>query len=718
MTDRDNYQRVGVEVDQQSFNQLKGATDSIINDLNSLQNVTGRTTDSIARLNEVSNLLGREQTIQNVGRQYAQLGKIIGDDTDALRQMRVALKEVGASGEEISRATHAFQEFKDSASGGGSGLGVEGLRRTGGALNQLFPDSEVGPVVQRLGDVGQVIKELGTFAGPATIAIGAVVAIGGVFKTVLDNASVGLGEAVTKTDAYYKAIEKGTTESLENEIKSLEVHKKIEEEKQKTLQATYNAAHPTVVADTTGNEGGDVGPLLAGAFSDLSAGGKQLNKDLEDTKKEVHDTSIQIDALRAALNSSEVAANDAAEAQGKLAKVQARQGEFVDSEIEALKTLNKEVETAEKAAQERAQKQVAAVEKYNEAVQSADDAAAQARLGAVNKLNDSLVAAAQKLVDDANKALETLNQKRADNLTSLQRDEDKSQREANDKLYDGQVKAQRQERDDLEQHLQRLKDIRDQDKSRERDDLLNRNYRDLFALGEQKKEQISAENDKFSEQEQQRKQAFQDEQNDEARAIQVQRRERIIAYNQANADALKQYNIELAHAQEAKTRSIQLAQQGYQKELSIINRSIIDKQNLLRQGYINELKLATQTVQARQAIFQAELNQARSDLGQSTAPRFNSPQAISSASAYAEGGLASAYKPVKVNDRDGQRESFNGALLPRGMGLFIPMQSGSINSGSGGGNTSQVYNNTFNIVSHDPAGVRREVIDVLKRANK
>ena len=114
-----------------------------------------------------------------------------------------------------------------------------------------------------------------------------------------------------------------------------------------------------------------------------------------------------------------------------------------------------------------------------------------------------------------------------------------------------------------------------------------------------------------------------------------------------------------------------------------------------------------QTEQQKFKIFQDYLNRARELSGQTTTAPYNSPQAISAATPYAEGGVTQAYKPIRVNDRyGGQRESFQGVLLPRCLGLFIPMQSGSINPGRDGG-SNMTLNLTQNISGPDPSTITR-----------
>jgi len=773
MTDRSNYQRVGIETDDASFAHLT-------------QKVNEATSQSrqIAQAN-IAVADSATQAGTRLQEAFSSVKPNIDGDIQSIAALRAQL--TGAA----TDAGNLGKQINDSGGGGeGGGSGIVGARRTGAFLTRIgLPEigqplqivgglqsvdktiESIGLSATKLTETGgaatAVISELGGDLGVVTVAGGlAVAAISGIvlaaaaFKSELDKGSEGLGNAVTYVDDYYKAIEKGTTDSINLQLKELQGQQIINQEKEKTLQASYDAAHPK--PNLTNGQDVDFGAALTSVFSDLSGGGKQLNKDLEDTKTAVKENDIQQQALKAALGDSAIAANDAAAAEAKLqaardksaessiqtavkdqqlvssgsskaiedriAAINAERSAIYDqlsahkvSEEEAKKltarftelsdeqkdlTSNilplvqaREKETAaekdalkvaqDKLAADKKQQadSVAAFDKYTTAVQSAEDSAATARINANQKLQDALVNAAQKAVDDANKALEQLTQKRQDNLTSLDRDLSKEDRAAADQRLNDQIKEQRQEASDLQTHLDNLKQIRDRDASRERDDLLNRNFRDLFALKEQKTQDLNTENDRYSKQEAQRQDAFNQQEQDQSHAQEISRRERLIAYQQANQDAQKQYNIEIAAAQQAKTKAIQVAQQGYNRELQLINTNLIQKEMLLKQDAINQIRLVQQTEDQKTAIFLSKLQQVNQLLGIAEAQNAAPIQHTGSrAVPFADGGYASAGQLTMVNDkRKGQRESFNGVPFPAGLGLFIPSQSGYINSGSGGG---------------------------------
>lgn len=389
--------------------------------------------------------------------------------------------------------------------------------------------------------------------------------------------------------------------------------------------------------------------------------------------------------------------------------------------IEAREKETAEIERASKAVTDHAdaidkrnQAEVNAVDKYNAAVQTAEDNSAQARINANQKLQDALVSATEKAKEAISQAEDQLQQKLDDLHTTYDRSTSQEDRKAADQRLDDQIKTHRQEASDLQTHLDNLKQIRDADAGRQRDDLLNRNFRDLFALSEQKTQDMNKENDRYSKQEDQRQQALQNQEDDQARAEAVQRRERQIAYQQQQDDARKNYQRALEQADDAHTKAIQVAEQGYQKELRNLAQNLIDKEALLKQDAINQLKLLQQTEDVKAQIFQNSLDQANQMLGQSNAQVTNSASRSgrSVPVPFAGGGYANAGDITLVNDGN-SRESFNNSQFPAGLGIFIPAQSGYINPGGTTGK-GQSMNNTFYIQSTDAQGVRREVLSVMK----
>ncbi len=102
--------------------------------------------------------INRAAQVDKLGNEFGVLATNIKNTDKAAELLAGRLADIGASKDEIEAAGASFAKAQEAASGGGGGvLGVNGLRRTGGALTQLgLPGGEQ---VSRLGDVAQIIKE-------------------------------------------------------------------------------------------------------------------------------------------------------------------------------------------------------------------------------------------------------------------------------------------------------------------------------------------------------------------------------------------------------------------------------------------------------------------------------------------------------------------------------------------------------------------------------
>lgn len=800
MTDNSsNYQQVGVEVDEQSFGKLNQRVNDAAN--------------SMGRLSQANQSVA--DTAQQVGSRlqqaFASTKDTIQSDIDSIQQLRAQL--TGA-------ADDASKIKPNDNSGGGFDFSIAStLRRASGAASNLGVDSSITRPVQIAGDIAQIAKSFDKLGATAQTSIPALAGIdaeilsaGGVAVTAtaliaiavigqkayndgLEAGAKALHQAEIANAAYYKAIENGSTDSIQKQLSGLQKTKtNIDAEIQNIQTSLDNGFKGASQAF-----GGDLGGRLAtGVASLTNEDFRKLGDRLTELKKQSGDLDGQMQGLGQALDSATVKANDAAQAilkeadrtredqinQYKLLRVgtvkqiqgiiddnkdiiqadtyernnllkvanptddqRARIAALKDEieklslqsqeltqnvlplvqarelESQAEKDNTKAIQDLAKEIQKRMDAEIAAVDKYNNALQSIEDQAAQSRIASNQKLQDALVAAAQAAVDAAQKALGQLEATQQKNLDNMNSDLSKIDQAAADQQLQDQINFQRQETQDLQTHLDNLKQIRDRDKGRERDDLLNRNFRDLFALSEQKTQEMTSENERYARQEEQRQQALSQEEQDQQRAENIQRRDRLQAYQQANVDAQKQYDKEIEQAQAAKEKAIQVAESANAKELAAIRQNVINKENIALQAAANEIKLVQNTEDAKQQIFQTKLNEMNDilDAAQAQASQSSSSTSSSSSSTQpavpnpfsttsaAYGGSLRPGQPTMVNDRrSGQRESFNGVPFPPGLGLFIPAQSGYVNPGGSNGPVTVTIPITVNGVQ-DPATIGRMI---------
>jgi hypothetical protein len=234
----------------------------------------------------------------------------IDADTNAMNSLRASILETSKTAETLQKKT---------------GGGLQGLRRTGSALNQLGL-GELGRPVQIAGDIGQVAKEadeviksLGPLAPALSVVGGAVVGweVGlKVLDLELDGIKKTTAGAVTGLEAYYKALETGTTESIQNQLKALQNKNRLELAELQQLQDARNNAF----ISEQHTFGGDLAARVKFGLGEAAGAFKPVDERIKQLTDSTAGASGQISALEQALKSSGVATNDAVEAEHKLAQ--------------------------------------------------------------------------------------------------------------------------------------------------------------------------------------------------------------------------------------------------------------------------------------------------------------------------------------------------------------------------------------------------------------
>lgn len=394
-----------------------------------------------------------------------------------------------------------------------------------------------------------------------------------------------------------------------------------------------------------------------------------------------------------------------------------------EREAEAIKKRNKDVEDAANYITKQNENIASAYTKYEDDVKAIEDKALQKRADIEKQYADKQIEIARQAADAAKQALQKLEQARADLATTLGRDEEKSERAAAAKRMDIQVTAQREEAKAYQDHQRELEQIRKDAQAREIGFLLDRNFLGLYQSRLQTSQNIDRANQRFVDDRQTRQQGTQQQLQDLQTSLARERQERLIAYQQQLADAQRAYQREIQQAQAKRIEELTIARQKRVEELNDLMATTRAELNARRQKAIEEINMARLTSDARIKLLQAE--QAAAIKG---AYALTSGASGGSAVAVGGGGGGAGRGPSRlvrtsaygnalnagdwstVNDRfSGQREQYGGIPLPGGLGLFFAMKPGNVTAGGGGAQ------NTFYITSHDPQGVRREVLGVLEK---
>lgn len=363
--------------------------------------------------------------------------------------------------------------------------------------------------------------------------------------------------------------------------------------------------------------------------------------------------------------------------------------------------LKKAKDTADRIAKEVSDRnaRVATVQqKYEDDSATIQERALQKKADIEKRYADRLVEIARQAADAAEAALTKLTQQREDLLTGLNRDLDKSQRDAAAKELDIQITAQREEVKALRDHQREVEQIRKDANAREVEFLVTRNFQGLYLSRLQTSRDIERSNDQFGATRTDRQSELQGQFEDLKRATQRERQERLIAYQQALVDAQTAYKRELLQAQQKRAAELMLARQEEQAALTLASQAASNELRIRATMYQRDLQLAAQYgaayVKTHDQMMQALVNRAEQRLAMTTGASGGSTGGGGTRGAVylrAGGGDLQAGQRALVNERPGQRESFNGVPFPPGLGMFIPAQSGKVSPGATGPITLNVY---------------------------
>lgn len=435
----------------------------------------------------------------------------------------------------------------------------------------------------------------------------------------------------------------------------------------------------------------------------------------------------QLAALKALPDTTGKAADEIKKVEGRLADLKNEAG-LLSQALPGIKLrelgegIKKGVEDAAKKAQDAAkkvqdalQKQqgeiIGAVKKYDDDVARIEEDALKRRADAQKNYNDALIAAAKRAADDATKALEALKERRS----ALARDFGRAEADATTKFQqdrlNAQIEYQRQEADAERDRVRRLEDIRKDAQRREFDLILNRDFAGLFASRLDTTRQIEDTNTEFGRGQQDRAAEFAQNQADAARAFELERQQRQAKYQQDLADAQAQYEKERAQIAQQRAQAIAEAQANRAKAIADDRAAYQQQLAARRQALQSELRTIADFGREKIKVEAEILKRGLEIIRQLGASASGSKPVTRRAT----GGPLMAGQPSLVNDGfKGQRESFNGAMLPGGMGLFIPSKGGSVSPGA-----APNVDLTFNVTGgNDPAATAQAIRPMIERVLK
>jgi hypothetical protein len=341
---------------------------------------------------------------------------------------------------------------------------------------------------------------------------------------------------------------------------------------------------------------------------------QQLNDAIAAAQKNVTATKLKIDAEYAYAATLDPLSKQYTETSHAIDALQHQQTEYQKS-LDALSDSTVRayvVDNDARAKQAEIQsKQADSFQKYLDNQAKAESDYQDAQTNAYTKYTDSLQQIADNAVKAAEQALEKLEQKRSDLATKFEQTQADDTTKFHDQQLDDQIKYQREQVQLTQEHQRNLKKILEDAAAEEQNLILNRDFAGLFNLRQQTTRRIDEENDNYQTQQQQRLQAFKDQEDDEARHFAEQEAQAQLNYQRELQSAQLQYQREQQAADKAHRDALNKATEAYnaelvqlsnkhQKQLQLAYDAEVQELNVIAMG--NEQKLSIEKDFANQAV--------------------------------------------------------------------------------------------------------------------
>lgn len=712
-------------------------------DLNATANQSSAAATTLtAKLSEIS----RANQIEKLGRDFGTLAGEIDDVDDATAQLAKNLEDIGASVPEIEAAAKAFADVQASASGAASSAGslggLQGLRRTGSALNQLGLGA-IGQPVQIAGDIGQVVKE---FQQLSTVIPG-VTAVASALTPVLGATAAGFAAALAPialvavalapliialkvlSDRAAKAAEdaKALADIYAGQADAFAVGQEAvlhqNEETKKSAIDLFNTINDNFRINAEKIQFLEDKKKTADADT-AAALQKQIDAAVDENVK----LAGSIDILKGNLGTLKVGIDGTADGLmhvgdgtknfftniqnivGSIGKL----GEAAKTKLQPfIDQLQKSAEEAKK----RADAEVKINDKLNSDLASIEQKGADNRKAINAKLADDLVAIAQKSADNAQAILDNLQKQEAEAALKLAREDATAKEKADFDALQNQIKFQRTEVAETQKHLNDLKRIREQANEQEFEQGLDRDFAGISKTKRSAAQQINAANEQYDQERAARLQAYKDKQDDDMRQYLFEHQQRVEAEQQQIADAKKAADAALRQNVIDTNKARQAAQLAASKSYTDLETSLVAERNLKIAAAKADLELIVQTEQAKQAAYAASLAQAQAVLNGATPGGSSQVRVVQGhVVGRAGGGSLTAGQLATVNEPGSSgNEGFTAggkSIRFPGSGLFIPFKSGTVDRNSNGGmNVSMSVTNNITAGSAKDAQKIADVVD-------
>jgi hypothetical protein len=246
---------------------------------------------------------------ESTGEGVAEIGAQVGKAIPTVKALRLETMAMRTAGMMLGRL---------GLPGGAELRTLSTFTRMGAVFNQLTPlvdkfatsleamPNMFGSLATAGAAAGGPLLAVGAALAPIAIAVGAAAVVIKLHNDALEEEKKAADKAITGIEAYYAAIEKGTTESLELAITNAKQHIDNQKEELATLQANQKKA-----LDDAKNQ--IALPFTAGVSQFGDPAVKEYTDKITALNKEITDGEAKVEAMKKALGSVDVAANDVKE---------------------------------------------------------------------------------------------------------------------------------------------------------------------------------------------------------------------------------------------------------------------------------------------------------------------------------------------------------------------------------------------------------------------
>ncbi len=156
---------------------------------------------------------------------------------------------------------------------------------------------------------------MATVLAPLAVLLGGLAIGVKLYNDSLEESTKNLEKARVALDSYYKAIQDGTTDSIQKQLDTLKTQKASVDAEVRTIQAALDKGFQSAAQQFGGEFGAKLATAAIGATSEEF---RKLGDRANELKKQSGDLDGQMQGLTTAMGSTAVSANDAAEAEKKL----------------------------------------------------------------------------------------------------------------------------------------------------------------------------------------------------------------------------------------------------------------------------------------------------------------------------------------------------------------------------------------------------------------